>query len=394
LTKLWSKKMNCIFAKTIYAGKSVENNAYLVFQKDKIVGISKSARGKVLGKCAVITPAFIDPHSHIGICRTAEPHDEAEGNDQMETMMTLTDVLDSVQMDDTAFADAIEMGVLYSCVVPGSGNIVSGLSAVIRHYGSDTTSALIGRAGVKAALGYNPMSTTDWKGQRPTTRMGAFRILRAKLDEVRLKMQKYNRARGSKKQDITFTAEEKVLCDILKGKLCLRVHVHKIDDIAALLRLLDEFKIKVTVEHACDVHKSEMFEQLKNRRIPVTYGPVDCFAYKVELKHDNWRNIKHLIDSGVQFGLMTDHPVVLSRQLFLQTRWFLRAGLSKSQVIEIITRQNARILGIDKFLGTLEKGKWASFTCWNNDPFELSSFPATVYGEGQMLYGDKMVRKK
>ncbi len=380
--------MNSVYAETIYTGKSVMNKAYLVFDKDKIAGIFSTPRGKVLGKCAVITPAFIDPHSHIGICRSGEPSREEETNDHMDPVLSLSDVLDSVQMDDTAFADSIEMGVLYSCVVPGSGNIIGGLSAVIRHYASNSNAALISRAGVKAALGYNPMSTTDWKGERPTTRMGAIRILRSKLDQVRLKMEQYRRARGSKKQEIQFTAEESILRDILAGKQRLRVHVHKIDDIAALLRLVDEFHIRVTVEHTGDVHQREIFDELKRRKIAVTYGPVDCFAYKVELKHDNWRNIKHLIQSGVEFGLMTDHPVILSRQLFLQTRWFLRAGLTKAQAIGIVTGQNARILGIDHILGSLEKGKWASFTCWNGDPFELSSYPTMVYGEGKMLYNE------
>jgi imidazolonepropionase-like amidohydrolase len=115
---------------------------------------------------------------------------------------------------------------------------------------------------------------------------------------------------------------------------------------------------------------------------------VDCFAYKVELKHENWRNIRHLISSGVNFGLMTDHPVVLARQLHLQTRWFIRAGLSKQQAIELITLKNARILGLTPILGTLEKGKWASFVCWNGDPFDLASFPEAVYGEGQLLFSD------
>ena len=34
------------------------------------------------------------------------------------------DALDSVQMDDAAFVSSMESGVLYSCVVPGSGNII------------------------------------------------------------------------------------------------------------------------------------------------------------------------------------------------------------------------------------------------------------------------------
>ncbi len=380
--------MNCVFAEILYTGKSVLKNTYVLFSGQTISGISKSPKGKLLGKHNVITPAFIDPHSHIGMNRAGEPGSEAEGNEALNSVLTLTDALDSVQMDDAAFLDAIEMGVLYSCVVPGSGNIIGGLSAVIRNYAKNTSDALIARSGLKAAFGYNPMSTQHWKGERPSTRMGALSILRARLDEVKEKIRKHRVARGQKKQEITFTSSENVLRQVLAGKLVLRIHIHKIDDIAAALRLVDEYKLKITVEHAGDVHQPEILQQLKKRKIPVTYGPVDAFAYKVELKHENWRNIRHLVSSGVDYGLMTDHPVIPARTLFLQTRWFTRAGLSKQQAIELVCLKNARILGIEKILGTLQKGKWASFTCWNGDPFDLTAYPVAVYGEGELLYSE------
>ncbi len=380
--------MNCVFAKTIYTGKSIVYDRYLVFNGKNINGLSKSAKGELCGHFDVLTPAFIDPHSHIGMERSGEPSGEGEANDHLDSILALPDALDSVQMDDKAFKDAVESGVLYSCVVPGSGNIIGGHSAVIRNFSKDTTDALIGRAGLKAAFGYNPRSTSSWKGQRPTTRMGAIAILRSRLEEVRRKVQKYRKAKGSKKEEITFTAEDRVLQDLLACKFRLRAHVHKIDDIAALLRLVDDFKIKLTIEHAMDVHQPDIFQELKKRKIPVVYGPIDSFAYKVELKHEDWRNIGHLLTSGVQFGLMTDHPVTLARQLFLQTRWFIRAGLSRQAAVELVSYQNARILGIDDRLGTLQRGKWASFICWSDDPFNMASYPKAVYGEGQLLYSE------
>ena len=380
--------MNAIFANTIYTGKSVVTDRYLTFNGKNITDLAKSAKGQVLGRYDILTPAFIDPHSHIGMERSGEPSGEGEANDQLDSILALTDALDSVQMDDKAFRDAVESGVLYSCVVPGSGNIIGGQSAVIRNYANDSTGALIARAGLKAAFGYNPMSTRNWKGKRPTTRMGAIAILRGRLEEVRRKIQKHHKAKGSKKEDITFSAEDTVLQDLLAGKFRLRAHVHKIDDIAALLRLVDDYKLKLTVEHAMDVHQPEIFQALKQRKISVVYGPIDAFSYKVELKHEDWRNIRHLLAAQVEFGLMTDHPVTLARQLLLQTRWFLRAGLSKQQGIELVSRMNARILGIDDRLGILEKGKWASFICWNGDPFDLASYPVAVYGEGELLFSD------
>jgi imidazolonepropionase-like amidohydrolase len=380
--------MNSIFANTIYTGKSIVSERYLIFKGTDITGLAKSAKGQVLGRYDALTPAFIDPHSHIGMERSGEPIGEGEANDHLDSILALTDALDSVQMDDKAFRDAVESGVLYSCVVPGSGNIIGGQSAVIRNYANDSTAALIARAGLKAAFGYNPMSTRSWQGKRPNTRMGAIAILRGRLEEVRRKTKKFRKAKGSKKEEITFSAEDTVLQDLLAGKFRLRAHVHKIDDIAALLRLVDDYKLKLTVEHASDVYQSEIFRELRRRNIPVVYGPVDSFSYKVELKHEDWRNIRHLLAAQVEFGLMTDHPVTLARQLLLQTRWFLRAGLSKQQGIELVSRMNARILGIDDRLGILEKGKWASFICWNGDPFDLASYPVAVYGEGELLFSD------
>jgi len=402
--------MKCIHAKALYTGTSVVDDAYLLFDDREIVGVSKTRKGTLAGKFAFVTPAFIDPHSHIGMYRTAEPEAEGEGNDEMQAILALSDALDSVQMDDAAFVEAIEMGVLYSCVVPGSGNIIGGRSAVIRHYAKNTNDALFARAGVKAAFGFNPMSVAGrgWKGERPTTRMGAVAILRARLHDVRQKMEKERLAKGGSpgrrgkrvsgsaapgvdakgKDEVAFSAADLVLREILERKQVLRVHVHKVDDVAALLRVVDDFKLRITVEHAGDVHKLETFRELKRRGIPVIYGPLDGFAYKVELKHDNWRNTKLLVESGVEYGLMTDHPFVLSKLLFPQLRWFTRAGITKQQGIELLSRKNAQLIGVDKMLGTLDKGKWASFTCWNGDPFDITSYPVAVYGEGDLLFAD------
>ncbi len=380
--------MDCVFAKKFFTGKTVAENVYLVFNKQKITGISAIKKGNLIGNYPVVTPAFIDPHSHIGMCRSGEPSSEAEANEQMDTLLALPDALDSVLMDDPALGEAVEAGVLYSCVVPGSGNIIGGLSAVIRNYAQNSTDALVARAGVKAAFGYNPMSTQAWKGTRPSTRMGAVALLRKKLDDVRLKMERHGKAKGKKKEDISFSAEERVLRDVLSGKTPLRAHVHKTDDIAVLLRLMDAFKFKASVEHAMGVTDPEIFRTLKKRHIPVTYGPLDAFAYKVELKHQNWRNVGHLLASGVEFGLMTDHPVILARNLLVQTRWFTRCGFSKQEAVEILCRRNAQVLGISNILGTLEKGKWASFVCWNGDPFDLTKHPVAVYGEGRLLFSE------
>jgi imidazolonepropionase-like amidohydrolase len=282
-------------------------------------------------------------------------------------------------MDDPAFRNSIEYGVLYSCVLPGSGNIIGGMSAVIRNYGYDTNDAFIAPAGLKAAFGFNTMSpySREKKGKRASTRMGCLAILRSEFYKI-----------TDRKKSDKLTAEQKVLKQVLDGKIKLRAHVHKSDDIAALLRIVDEFNLKITVEHACNVYRHETFAELAERGIPVIAGPVEGIGAKVELKDMAWRNLKTMIESGVKFGVMTDHDVNPQSNLFYVMRHFLRCGLSELDAVNTITRTNAEIIGVDNILGTLENGKWASFTCWNGNPFLMKSYPVKVFGEGRVLYED------
>jgi imidazolonepropionase-like amidohydrolase len=376
--------MPAIHARLMYTGREVLEDAAIAWEGQTIVAVG-DARADVVGEYAVVTPAIIDAHCHIGLFRAGEPSDESEANDHMDPMLAHADVLDSIQMDDASFEDSIESGVLYSCVLPGSGNIIGGDSVVIRNYGAQTNAALIRRAGIKAAFGYNPMHVREWKGVRPWTRMGAAAILRSKLHDVRQKIVREDAGDAT----VTYSAEETVLRQLLKREQRLRVHVHKEDDVAAVLRFVDEFNLNITVEHTGDVHTEAIYTELRDRNIPVIYGPLDNLPSKVELKHENWRNIEALISSGVKFGLMTDHPIILQRTLLLTLRWFLRAGLSKQQALEIITRSNAELLGVDDVLGTLDPMKWASFVCWNGDPFNMASYPVAVYAEGELIYRDQ-----
>ncbi len=368
--------MNSVFAKMLYTGKEVLSDRYVAFDGTTISEVTEEETGDVIGRYDVVMPAFIDPHSHIGMNRCNEPSNYTESNDRLLPIQAVVDALDSLQMDDPAFERAIEMGVLYSCIVPGSANIVGGMSAVIRNYAPNSTKALIDRAGMKMAFGWNTITQQGKEGERPNTRMGTFAVLRRASYEVLDKAERNER----------LTREEQVLHQILKGELRVRAHCHRVDDIASLLRFVDEFGVQMTLEHAGDVDDIDTFRDLKERGIAVTYGPLGGCARKLELRNRTWQNVVPLMESGVDFALMTDHPVSWAHDLFNVTRYFLRAGMSRQGAVELITRRNAEQIGVDDRLGTLEPGKWASCVCWDSDPFDLASAPAAVYGEGEVRF--------
>jgi imidazolonepropionase-like amidohydrolase len=380
--------MKVIKSRLLFDGIDEKRDCFIGFENDEIKYVGNSQpkeSGEIIAEGVVVTPAFIDSHSHIGMVRSGEPEKEEEANEQMNSVYPLVNALHSIYMDDPSFKESVESGVLYSTVLPGSGNIIAGNAVLIRNFVQDIGQAHIMDVGIKAALGYNPRSTVDWKGNRPSTRMGAVAILRENFIKAR-KLQKLLET-GKKVIDEVEPLTE-LFMDILSNRIKMMVHVHKEDDIMVLLQLIKEFGIKVIANHCADVHREEVFTALKASSVPVIYGPMDSFPYKVELKHESWRNAEKLLKSGAKFSIMSDHPVILQRNILYSLRHLLRFGLSKADAISKISKEAAEIIGAQN-IGQVRAGFKASIVVWNGDPFSLSSYPILVIAEGRTVYQEE-----
>jgi len=409
------KTRKIIKAELLYDGYSRKKDVTIVIEGERIVEVGKS-RSKPDFK-GIVTPAFIDPHSHIGMFREGEPSAESEGNDRSTQIQPLTTPLNSVYYDDRAFRDSIDFGVLYSCIIPGSGNLFGGRAQTIRHKAKHTGEALIDNYGYKMALGYNPRSTTDWKGERPNTRMGIYAMLEKRFDGILNKVEKTELERERKeaelarkveKKDLSqkladnettrirreaelaLSSEEHAIAEALSGRKPIKVHVHKEDDVIYLIHLKKKYGLKVTAEHTSDVYHKEIFKLLAKEGVPIVYGPIGSLSYKVELQHSFYQNAKLLMDSGAEFGLMTDHPVIHVTALRDSLKYFLIAGMNDTDAISLISRRNAEILNLLPDRGVIKEGAYADLLVWNKDPLHLSAMPSVVIGEGEVLRKRKL----
>lgn len=400
-----------IKASALYRGGERLADRRVVVEGERIAEVSAWSGGKADYE-GVVTAGFVDAHSHIGMFREGEPQAEAEGNDRTAQIMPLSDPVNSIYFDDRAFQDAVDFGVLYSCVVPGSGNLIGGKARVIRNFAKNRKDALVADYGYKMALGYNPRSTTEWKGERPDTRMGVYQLLEKKLDEVVAKKTRSDltlertlrelarsapdkglgpaeldreRAAAKREAELGFTSEESALLDLLSGRKTVKVHVHKEDDVLYLIELRKRYGFKATADHLGDVHHKEIFDELAKAEIPIIYGPLGSLAYKVELKHEDWRNTGLLMKSKASYGLMTDHPVILSYQLRDSLKYFLIHGMSDAQAIRLVTEKNAELLGLGDQIGTVAEGRLASLVVWDKEPLHLGAMPRMVMAEGAIV---------
>jgi len=92
-----------------------------------------------------------------------------------------------------------------------------------------------------------------------------------------------------------------------------------------------------------------------------------------------------VLASGIKFCMMSDHPVLLQRNMFYTLRHFMRFGLSKEQAVSKVTKEAAEILGAPG-LGEVKEGYKASLVVWSGDPFDVASHPKLVIGEGKTVY--------
>jgi imidazolonepropionase-like amidohydrolase len=408
-----SSKM-IVYAELLYDGKGKSTDMTIVVQDGKIIDVSKKrCKGDISG---VVTPAFIDPHSHIGMERQGEPVAESEVDDTYKTIAPMQNPLDSIYFDDRAFAEAVDFGVLYSCVIPGSGNLVGGKAVTIKNFAENRSLAFVEEYGFKMALGFNPRTGHESKSERHNTRMGNASLLEKEFSEVlrkekqaKIKKEKslFDLNRESKRDNFTnqeiqqnkkwidetyklaLSVEEWTLFELLTAKKTIKVHVHKEDDALYLIDLKKRYNLKITAEHTCSISNEEIFREFLKNDIPVVYGPMSSFDYKIELHQASYKNVRPLMKSGVQFGLMTDHPVVLAHHLRDSLKYFLIQGMPSERAISLISFENARILNLDDRLGTLEVGKDASLIVWDSDPFHLGAYPTMVMAEGKVIRSSK-----
>jgi imidazolonepropionase-like amidohydrolase len=401
-----------IRAETLYDGRALLKDMTVVVEDGNITEVRRrSAKADYSG---IVTPAFIDPHSHIGMHRAGEPGSEGESNDITDQFLPANNPLNSVYFDDPALAEAADFGFLYSCIVPGSGNLLGGRAVVIRNFARDRAGAMVKDYGFKMALGFNPRSTGAWKGSRPNTRMGVYGMLEKRFDSALAKKQKADLAREKKLRELDqkakdrksrlspkdikeqrqaieaeyaleFDTEDKAFLELLVDKKTAKIHVHKEDDVLYLIELAKRYQLTCTADHCGDVHRTEVFDALAEADIPVVYGPLGSLAYKVELKNDSYKNTEKLMRSRAFYGLMTDHPVIMAPALRDSLKFFMIFGLGPAEAISLITHKNAVILGLDDRLGTVEPGKWASLVVWDRDPLHLAAYPKMVMAEGKVI---------
>lgn len=361
----------------------------LLWQDDKITAVGSQVEipedaQRIDGTGWVITPGFVDAHTHVGI--QEEIYQEGDDlNEISESALTPEmRAIDGINPYDLGFRDALSGGVTTVMIAPGSANVIGGSISILKTAGTELDQMVIDpEAGVKAAFGENPKRVYSELKKLPSTRMGIAALLRQALTEA----QDYEMKKKKDEADGEVIERDlgmELLVRLLNREIPLRAHAHRADDLHTAIRIAKEFNLDLVLEHGTEAGK--MIPILLRENIPVVVGPSFANRAKVEMKDIGWKTAVDLAEAGVTVALITDHGCTPIQYLSLCAAMTVRYGLPWHRALETITINPARIMKLDHRLGSLAPGKDADFAVFDGDPFHYRTLTRRTYVNGQLAW--------
>lgn len=370
-------------------GKKFTNGVILIEgKKIKALGPKvKIPKGSkiIQAKRRFILPGLVEAHSHLGVSEVGIRVEGYDYNEISDAVNPHLRAIDGLNPREKGFEYARGGGVTTAAVAPGSANPLGGIVTVIKTIGSVVDEMLVKEtAGVKAAFGENPKFVGRDLKRAPWTRMSTAAFLRTAL----IKTQNYlkNRAWAEKKKERPLDRDLLVesLVPVLQRQIPLRVHAHRADDIVTAVRIAREFKIQIIFEHGTEAYT--IIDWFKKQNIPIVAGPALGTPTKIETQALSFKALKAYQDAGILYAITTDHPFNGIQYLLLCAIMGVKEGLSEQDALRAVTINPARILGLDRRLGSLEPGKDADLIIMSGDPFDARSRVEKTIINGEIVF--------
>lgn len=323
-----------------------------------------------------VMPGIVDPHCHIGMWEDAMGFEGADGNECTNPITPELRAIDAINPYDRCFEEAVAGGVTTCVTGPGSANVIGGQFVAIKTYG-DSVEDMVLRfpVAVKAAFGENPKRVYDGKNQTPSTRMATAALMRKALIEAQEYNEKLEKGKADPEKMPERNLGKEILARVIRRELPMKIHAHRADDILTAIRICREFKLRYTLDHCTEGYliTDKLKEALGEDCEGIIVGPLLTDRSKIELKNLSFKAPKVLEQAGIEYAMMTDHPVTPEQYLPICTAVAVREGASEEGALKAITINAAKITGIADRVGSIEVGKDADIAVFSGHPFDFHS---------------------
>lgn len=372
-------------AATLYpvAGPAI-TDAVVLIKNGKIEKVGTASSVKIpsdykVYEAKVVTPGLVDARSEVGLSGALNlPIDQ----DQLEKSSPIQPDLrafDAYNPDDTLVSYLRMNGVTTIHTGHGVGALVSGQTMVVK-----TKPGLVDNVMVIPVemLALTLGSTVQGNFTSPGTKAKEVAMLRGEFLKAQQYQTKLAGKDTSKRPARDLNLE--MLVKLMNGELKTLIAANTAVDIMSAIRLAKEFHLKLVLEGVAEGYR--VINEIKESGAEVIVHPTMA-RHTGEMVNMTMENAAILTKAGITVSIESGYEgyVPKTRVILFEAGLAAANELPFDEALKAITINPAKLLGLDKRIGSIEKGKDADLVLYDGDPFEYVTHVCKVIIDGELV---------
>ena len=209
-------------------------------------------------------------------------------------------------------------------------------------------------------------------------------------DEKKSDAKKSDKKDDDKKKPEEVESElDKAMFAILSGELPVMIYCDKAMDVGQAMRLIKQYNFKASLVLGRECYKAA--KQVAEAKLPVMIDPQLVFFKEDPRTKEETKVVLPQVfrDHEVKFAFQVGRgggTTLGSTYFWYQAATAVKYGMPTEEALEALTTLPAEFLGVDEFVGSIEKGKDADIIVLSGEPLSVDTWVEMTVVNGEIVY--------
>ena len=327
----------------------------------------------------VVTPGLVDARSVVGLSGSVNIPTDQDQLEKSSPIQPELRAIDAYNPEELLVSYLRDNGVTTIHTGHGVGALVSGQTMVAK-----TNKGFISEVTIEpvAMVAMTLGSTVSGNFASPGTKAKQIAMLRTEFIKAQAHLKKMNDKDSTKRPAADIKMD--ILAKVLKGEAKALISANTSNDIMSAIRLQKEFGFKLVLEGAAEAYR--LIDEIKKSGAEVIVHATMA-RNGGDLVNMTRENAAILAKAGIPISIESGYEAYVpkTRLILFEAAVATAFSLPVEEALKAITINPARLLGLDKRIGSIEKGKDADLVLYNGEPFEYLTKVCTVIINGQVV---------
>ena len=306
-----------------------------------------------------VFPGFIIPLTSVGLLDfTTRLRDN---NEKSEPLTPQLNVKDSLDRREVYLQQYHYTGITAFGASPGSSNVISGQVGVYNTVGKTMKDMCIKEfAALKGNFVTDVKNSHGKEGKAPMTRMGIAAMMRGAFEETRRYMEK-------PAADREYDSKKEALAKALNKEVKMIINAQRSAEVAAVMEIAREYGLALVINEAYQAHTLK--DEILQAGYPIILGQLHGSSFADTLDVD-YSILADMNKKGLPVCCSTSgdsRPAGRETLLWSAIKMYQK-GVDPEDVINMMTINPAKTLGVDHIIGSIEEGKQADIAVYKGHP--------------------------